>query len=217
MKLLIVEDERTLSRALQKGFEKLGYAVDVALDGVAALEMYYGAEYDAVILDLNLPKLDGLSVLREIRKDSQERKVLILSARNEIDDRIEGLDSGANDYLGKPFAFRELEARVRALIRRGYMQKSSRIACGPVQLDTSLKRVECGGVEVELTRKEYGILEFLFMNKQAIVSPSALIEHVWAVDSEAAPGSLKVHLNALRKKLPQLEIKNVRGQGYYVE
>lgn len=217
MKLLIVEDEATLRKALQKGFVKLGYAVDTASDGEAALEQYYGATYDAIILDLNLPKIDGLSVLREIRRDSQNAKVLILSARNEIDDRIDGLDLGANDYLGKPFAFRELEARVRALIRHSFAQGETHIKYGGLTLDTALKRVNNADGEIPLTRKEYGILEYLLRNRGAIVSAAMLVEHVWEGEGDAGFGSLKVHVGALRKKLPELSICNVRGQGYYVE
>lgn len=217
MKVLIVEDERTLNLALQRGFSKLGYAVDAAFDGEEALEKYFGAAYDAVVLDLNLPRLDGLSLLAEIRRDSREAKVIILSARNEIDDRILGLDSGANDYLGKPFSFRELEARVRALIRRGFAQGEARIDAGGVSLDTAMKRVTYDGVEVPLTKKEYGILEYLMHSRGKVVSPSTLVEHVWEGESDAGYASLKVHLNALRRKLPGLTIGNLRGQGYYVE
>ncbi|MDL2318650.1 response regulator transcription factor [Eubacteriales bacterium OttesenSCG-928-A19] len=217
MKLLIIEDEETLRKALQKGFVKLGYAVDTASDGEAALEQYYSAAYDAIILDLNLPKLDGLSVLGEIRKDSPDAKVLILSARNEIDDRIIGLDQGANDYLGKPFAFRELEARVRALIRRAFTQGETCISHGTLTLDTALKKVCDARGEIALTRKEYGILEYLLRNRGTIVSAAALIEHVWEGEGDAGYGSLRVHVGALRKKLPELSICNARGQGYYVE
>lgn len=217
MRLLIVEDEETLCKALQKGFAKLGYAVDMASDGEAALEKYYGAAYDAIILDLNLPKIDGLSVLREIRRDSQRAKVLILSARNEIGDRVDGLDLGANDYLGKPFAFRELEARVRALIRHSFAQGETHIEYGGLTLDTALKKAHNEAGEIPLTRKEYSILEYLLRNRGALVSASALVEHVWAGEGDAGFGSLKVHVGALRKKLPEVPICNVRGQGYYVE
>jgi len=217
VKLLIVEDEYTLRKALVKGFQKLEYTVDAAEDGDAALELYFTNQYNLILLDLNLPKLDGLDVLREIRKENKEIPVLILSARNEVSDKILGLDTGANDYLEKPFHFDELEARARALLRRNFKTSPTIIICGDVKLDTSLKNVFWGGSEVQFTKKEYGILECLMLNKGRIVSSEELIDAVWESDADSFTNSFKVHINAMRKKLPKDFIKNTKGQGYYVE
>lgn len=218
MKLLIVEDEPSLLEALRKGFALKGFAVDTAADGEAALALYFGAEYDVIILDLNLPKLDGISVLREIRQDSPAAKVLILSARNEVEDRIVGLDSGANDYLGKPFHFGELEARVRALLRTDAFSSGTSLDCEDISVDTACRRVFLSGQEVSLTPKEYGILAYLLLHKGQIISSETLLEHVWQGDvCEFSGGAVKVHINALRRKLPSLPLHTVRGQGYYVE
>jgi Response regulators consisting of a CheY-like receiver domain and a winged-helix DNA-binding domain len=217
MKLLIIEDEYSLMNALAKGFHKLGYTVDTAGDGEQALELYYSNLYNLVILDLNLPKLDGLDILTEIRKENKEIPVLILSARNEVSDKIKGLDMGANDYLAKPFYFNELEARVRALLRRNFKTVSAVIICGEVKLDTSLKNIFYNADEISLTKKEYGIFEYLMLNKGRVVSGEEIIEAVWESDVDMFTNVFKVHINAMRKKLPKDFIKNVKGQGYYVE
>lgn len=217
MKLLVVEDEMSLQSALQKGFTKLGYAVDTASDGEEALERYYSSLYDVIILDMNLPKIDGIEVLKEIRKENSEIRVLILSARSELEDKIAGLDMGANDYLAKPFHFKELEARVRALLRRNFSTQNTEISMDRLVLNTALKKVYLDGVEISLTKKEYGIVEYLLMHKGTLVSGEDLIEHVWDSEAEAFTNAFKVHINSLRKKLPQDTIRNIRGQGYYVE
>ncbi|NLO87651.1 MAG: response regulator transcription factor [Firmicutes bacterium] len=217
MKLLIVEDELSLQKALCKGFAKLGYAVDAAADGEEALERYYSSFYDVIVLDLNLPKLDGIEVLKEIRKEDPETRIIILSARSEVEDKVLGLDLGANDYLAKPFHFRELEARVRALLRRDFSVISAKITVSGITVDTALKKVFCRGKEIPLTRKEYGILEYLFINRGRVVSNETLLEHVWDSNADLFSNALRVHIASIRKKLPGDIIKNVRGQGYYVE
>ena len=217
MKLLVVEDELSLQKALVKGFQKTGYTVDAAGDGEQALELYYSHSYHLVVLDLNLPKLDGLAVLEEIRNDSTEIPVLILSARSEVSHKIAGLDKGANDYLAKPFHFSELEARARALLRRNFKTAPATIACGDVQLDTALKKAFWAGAEVPLTKKEYGIFEYLMLNRGRVVSGEELIETVWESEPDLFTNAFKVHINAMRKKLPEDLIKNLKGQGYYVE
>ena len=217
MKLLIIEDEAALRKALSKGFQKLDYTVDVAEDGEQALELYFSNLYNLVILDLNLPKLDGLDVLREIRKENKVIPVLILSARNEVSDKINGLDMGANDYLAKPFHFDELEARTRALLRRDFKTAPTVIICGDVKLDTSLKTVFHNDTEIPLTKKEYGIFEYLMLNKGRVIRGEELIETVWESDADIFTNAFKVHINAMRKKLPEGFIKNTKGQGYYVE
>ena len=217
MKILIVEDESDLRKALAKGFQKSGYVIDSAGDGEEALEFYFCNQYNLVVLDLNLPKLDGLDVLREIRKENKEIPVLILSARNEVNDKINGLDMGANDYLAKPFHFNELEARARALLRRDFKTVPAVVVCGDVKLDTALKNALYNNIEISLTKKEYGIFEYLMLNKGRIISGEELIEAVWESDADSFTNAFKVHINAMRKKLPENFIKNAKGQGYYVE
>ena len=217
MKILIVEDEITLLRALLKGFRKLGYMVDAAEDGEQTLDLYFDNQYNLIILDLNLPKVDGLDALREIRKENKEIPVLILSARSEVNDKIIGLDMGANDYLAKPFHFDELEARARALLRRNFKTADTIIACGEIKLNTALKKALWRDAEVQLTKKEYDIFEYLLLHKGKIVSGEELIEAVWESDVDIFTNAFKVHINAMRKKLPDDFIKNVKGQGYYVE
>ena len=217
MKLLIIEDEQSLLNALAKGFRKLGYTVDTAGDGEQALELYFSNLYNLVLLDLNLPKYDGLEILNEIRNENKEIPVLILSARNEVDDKIKGLDMGANDYLAKPFYFNELEARVRALLRRNFKTSPTVIVCGVIRLNTALKSVHYDDVEILLTKKEYAIFEYLMLNKGRVISSEELIDAIWQSDIDVFTNAFKVHINAMRKKLPKDFIKNMKGQGYYVE
>jgi len=217
MKLLLIEDEPSLQNALIKGFRKMGYTIDAAGDGEAALELYYSHSYNLIILDLNLPKLDGFEVLQEIRKDNTDIPVLILSARNEVHDKISGLDKGANDYLSKPFHFSELEARVRALLRRTFRTAPTVLFCGEVKLNMALKKVFHNDLEIPLTKKEYGIFEYLLLNKGRMIGGEELIEAVWESDADSFTNAFKVHINAMRKKLPDNLIKNAKGQGYYVE
>ena len=217
MKLLIVEDELALQKALIKGFQKSGYIVDAAGDGEQALELYYSNQYNLVVLDLNLPKIDGLDVLEEIRNENKEIPVLILSARSEVNNKITGLDMGANDYLAKPFHFNELEARARALLRRNFKIAPTTIICGDIKLDTALKNVFHNDIEIPFTKKEYGIFEYLMLNKGRVISGEELIEAVWESDADIFTNAFKVHINAIRKKLPENFIKNIKGQGYYVE
>ena len=216
MKILIVEDEDDIRLALQRGFQKLGYAVDCAPDGAKALEKYYGADYDVILLDLNLPMIDGLDVLKEIRKENDAQRVLILSARGELADKITGLDLGANDYVEKPFQFLEVEARVRALARRQFVSGPSVIRLGEVQIDTRRHRAFQNGSEILLTAKEYGILEYLALHRGSPVSSEELIEHVWNEDGNIFSNAVKVHINHLRGKLPEGTIKTAKGSGYYV-
>ena len=163
MRILLVEDEKLLSGYIAKGLQNSGYAVDAVYDGEEALYEYSINEYDLIVLDLNLPKKDGIEVLQEIREQDANIKIMILSARSKVDDRILGLDEGANDYLIKPFDFGELEARIRSLLRRSFAQEPSVLTVGKLRLDTKSKRVTCLDQEIVLTRKEYGILEYLII------------------------------------------------------
>lgn len=221
MKLLLVEDEALLSKNIAKGLRLLGYAVDCAYDGEEALDLYYLNNYDLMILDLNLPKLDGMEVLRHIRNKDADFRILILSARNTLEDKISGLNEGSNDYLTKPFAFQELEARIRGLLRRSFTTGSTELRCGLLRVDTSARQVWYGKELVVLTRKEYTLLEYLLIHANRVVSAEELIEHAW--DSEADPFSnaFRFHIHSLRKKLDEAGatgyIVTQRGQGYRIQ
>lgn len=219
VKILLVEDEKTLSKVIAKGLKKLGYAVDTVYDGENAIEYTGINQYDIVILDLNIPIIDGLDVLKEIRKTDNQLKVLILSARSEIEDKIIGLDLGANDYLEKPFDFNELAARIRNLLRWSFVQTDTVISCleGYIEINVLSKTVTVKGIDVELTKKEYSILEYLAYHKERVVSTEELIEHVWDSEVDLFSNSFKFHMHSLKKKLGSDYagvIKNIRGQGY---
>lgn len=221
MRILLVEDERKLSDSIVKGLSNAGYAVDAAYDGEEALYEYEVNEYDLIILDLNLPKKDGIDVLREIREKDNGMKVLILSARTKVDDRILGLDEGANDYLIKPFDFGELKARIRNLLRRDFVQKPQDLTLNGFTVDTKAKRVLYHTQEITLTRKEYGILEYLMLHKNQIISAETLTEHVWNNEFDPFSNSFRYHIHSLKKKISAASgldfIKTVWGQGYIIE
>jgi len=219
MKLLLVEDEEELSAIISKGLRKSGYAIDKAYDGEEALYLYEVNEYDLIILDLNLPKLNGLEVLTKIRKKDSCVKILVLSARSDIEDRVIGLDLGANDYLIKPFDFKELEARIRMLLRISFTQKSPVLKCGALTMNTVSKTVSYHESLLALTKKEYAVLEYLFLHQETVVSSEQLIEHVWDSEADLFSNSLKYHIYSIKKKVKELGynndyITNIRGQGY---
>lgn len=221
MRILLVEDEKMLSGFIVKGLRNAGYAVDPVYDGEEAIYEYEVNEYDLIVLDLNLPKKDGLEVLREIRAKNQEIKVLILSARTKVGDRILGLDEGANDYLIKPFDFGELEARIRNLLRREFVQKPLDLSLSGLRIDTKAKRVYFDDQEIALTRKEYGILEYLMLHKGQVISAEELTEHVWDNEFDPFSNTFRYHIHSLKKKLYTASgldfIKTIRGQGYIME
>ncbi|MDO5387932.1 MAG: response regulator transcription factor [Clostridia bacterium] len=214
MKLLLIEDERDLSNAVKKGLKKKGYAVDAAYDGEEGLYLYEVNEYDLIILDLNLPVTDGLEVLKRIREKDFKTKIIILSARTSVEERIEGINLGANDYMVKPFDFMELEARINGLLRIDFVQKPSVQKCGNIEINTLSKKVFVSGKEIALAKKEYSILEYLFGNMGNVVSSETLIEHIWDSDADLFSNSLKYHIHTLKKKIGGDYIKNIRGQGY---
>lgn len=219
MKILLVEDESELSRVLAKGLQKLSYAVDTAGDGEDALSMLEINEYDLVVLDLNLPRIQGMEVLRRIRAGEEVRnadcKVLILSARNQVQDKIDGLDLGANDYLEKPFDFGELAARIRNLLRWVYGQQPSTLQLGRLSMNTAARCASVDGAPVVLTNKEYAILEYLASNRGRVIPAEELIEHVWDSQTDLFSNSFKFHISSLKKKLGvEGLIQNIRGQGY---
>ena len=222
MKILLIEDEEELSSIVCRGLRKYGYAVDAAYDGEEALDYYEMINsYDVIVLDLNIPKLDGLEVLRKIRQSDKTIKILILSARSGVEDRVKGLDMGANDYLTKPFDFLELEARIRSLSRISYIQQDNELKCDRIVLDMVTKLVTFNGIKQALTKKEYAVLEYLMLNKGIPISIERLIGHVWESDAELSPDALKYHIHAIKKKLTNANcnkdlITNIRGVGYKI-
>lgn len=221
MKLLVVEDEEVIQNIISKGLKKKGYAIDQASNGKMALELFAVNEYDLIILDLNLPQVDGMEVLKQIRELNQEIKILILSARSQVEDKIKGLDGGSNDYMVKPFDFFELEARIRNLLRRNFIQLDTKIEIQNVILDSAKKEVLIGQTKVNLTRKEYAILEYLMLNHDHVISAEQLMEHVWESEMDLFSNTLKYHVSSLKKKLsfvgiPKEFIQNLRGQGYVI-
>ena len=221
MRLLVVEDEQSLREDITKKLQHSGYEVDACGDGETASEYLAVEYYDLVLLDLNLPKIDGMTLLRNFRKENQETPVLILSARSEINDKVEGLDAGANDYLSKPFHLAELEARIRSLTRRQFIQRDVCLQCGKITYDTTSRIATVDGVAINLTRKETGILEYLMLHQGRPVSQEELIEHVWDSSVDSFSNSIRVHISALRKKLRAVlgydPIRNRIGEGYEIE
>lgn len=220
MRLLVVEDEKALCESIAKGLRLDGYEVDTAFDGEEAMDIISTDSYDLIILDLNLPGMDGLDILKNMRENDNETNVLILSARGGLNDKIEGLDSGANDYLCKPFHFEELEARVRSLTRRRTVQNNIVLECGEISLNTKTRTAFAKGEEVLLTRKELAILEYLILHQGRPVSQEELIEHVWDSSVDSFSNSIRVHISALRKKIRTAlgydPITNRVGQGYVI-
>ena len=218
--ILVVEDDQNISELLRLYLEKEGYTVNIADDGGKGVELYRRLKPDLVLLDLNLPKVDGMTVLRTLREHDQETGVLILSARSEISDKVDGLDAGANDYLSKPFHLEELEARVRSLTRRRFVQQDVCLRCGGLTFDTRSRAAAANGQALSLTRKESGILEYLLLNRGRPISQEELIEHVWDSSVDSFSNSIRVHISMLRKKLRAAlgydPIRNKIGQGYEI-
>ena len=220
MRLLVVEDEHSLREDIARKLRLSGYEVDACADGEAALEALAAERYDLVLLDLNLPKVDGMQVLRSLRQHDLETCVLILSARSEISDKVEGLDAGANDYLSKPFHLAELEARIRSLTRRQFIQRDICLKCGRLVYDTRTRIASVDGAPVALTRKETGVLEYLMLHEGRPVSQEELIEHVWDGSVDSFSNSIRVHISALRRKLRAAlgydPVVNRVGEGYVI-
>jgi DNA-binding response OmpR family regulator len=221
MRLLLIEDYRPLQQSLTKGLREAGFAVDVTGDGEEGLWYATGNDYDVIILDLMLPGMDGLSLLKELRAKGRQTHVLILTAKDTLEDRVTGLDLGADDYLVKPFEFRELLARVRALLRRSYQQKNPRIEIDDLRIDLTTQRVWHGRQEIELTPREYALLEYLAMRAGQTVSRADIWEHVYEFNSAASSNVVDVYIGYLRKKIEQPGkpplICTVRGRGYVLE
>ena len=221
MRILVVEDERTLCETIVRSLRRLAYSVDPCYDGDTAIDLLGSERYDLVLLDLNLPGADGMTVLRTLRQTDRETRVLILSARSEVADKVEGLDAGANDYLAKPFHLEELEARIRSLTLRQFTQNDVVLHCGPLSFDTRSRTATAAGQPLALTRKETGILEYLLLHRGRPVSQEELLEHVWDNSVDNFSNSIRVHISALRKKLRAAlgydPVRNRIGEGYLIE
>ena len=201
MHLLVIEDERVLCETIVRSLRRLAYSVDHCYDGDQALELLGTERYDLVLLDLNLPGKDGMTVLRTFRQRDRKTPVLILSARSEVKDKVEGLDAGANDYLSKPFHLAELEARIRSLTLRQFTQQDVLLTFKALSFDTRSRTATVNGQTLALTRKETGILEYLMVHQGRPVSQEELMEHVWDNSVDSFSNSIRVHISALRKKL----------------
>ena len=220
MRILVVEDEKRIADFLSRGLESGGYTVEVAGDGATALEMVHATEYDLLILDLGLPDMDGMAVLKKIRTRKTSPPVLILSARDAVDDRVKGLETGADDYLVKPFAYVELLARVRVLLRRG-QPTPERLQVGDLSLDCIRRKVTRAGENIELAPKEFSILEYLMRNRGRPLSRTMIVEHVWDMDYDGLTNIVDVYIRHLRSKIdekwPDKMIQTVRGIGYMLD
>jgi DNA-binding response OmpR family regulator len=219
MRILIIEDEIDLADALARGLRQIGYAIDIAVNGMAGWDLGQVNDYDLLILDLNLPELDGLEVCQRLRAVKPNLLILILTARSELDDKIMGLDMGADDYLIKPFHFEELAARIRALLRRDLRVRDPVLSVGDLILDPAGRVAWQGKRKLELTRKELAILELLMRHPGEILSQEKIIEHVWGEEANLFTDSVRVHIHSLRRKLGddidrQRYIVTVIGEGY---
>ncbi len=214
MRLLIAEDEPELAQQLKDAMTQAGYAVDLALDGEDACHLGSTEPYDAVVLDLGLPLMDGIQVLERWRRAGRAMPVLVLTARDRWSDKVAGIDAGADDYVAKPFHMAELQARLRALIRRAAGHSSAEIACGPIRLDTNAARVSVDGEEVRLTGHEFRVLAYLMHHKGRVVSRMELTEHIYDQDFDRDSNTIEVFIGRLRKKLGTDLIETVRGLGY---
>ncbi len=217
-RILVVEDEEPITAALERGLTKLGYAVDVAYDGAEALEKATVNKYDVICLDLNLPRIDGVEVCRRLRAQRYSGAIIMLTARSAIRERVEGLDSGADDYLVKPFAFSELAARIRALTRRESTLREPTLRVKGLELDPNTNKVRREGVEIHLTPKEFALLYYLARNAGRAVSQEELLEHIWDENTNPFTQTVKVHMNNLRRKInegfDEPLIETIRGKGY---
>jgi two-component system OmpR family response regulator len=217
MRLLLVEDDAKLAAAVCRGLRGEGYAVDHAADGDEALADAHVWDYDAVVLDLMLPRRDGFEVCRALRERGDGVPILMLTARGNVDDRIRGLDAGADDYLAKPFDFGELLARLRALIRRGPSERSPQLTIGELVVDPARHAVTCAGEPVELTAREFSVLEYLARRPGELVTRAELLDHVWDANYAGSTNVVDVYVGYVRRKLGRPLIRTVRGAGFILD
>lgn len=221
MRMLIAEDETHLNKILKQQFERHGYSVDTCFDGEEALDYIHSADYDVILLDILMPKRSGLDVLKEMRREKNDTPVLFLTARDRISDRVEGLDLGADDYVTKPFAFEELLARVRVLVRKKSGNPTNLYTLADLTLNTKTREVYRGKTPITLSSKEFSMLEYMMMNQNVVLSRSQLEQHMWSYDYSGASNMVDVYIRYLRKKIdldfePEL-IHTVRGAGYVLK
>ena len=220
MRMLVVEDEAPIADFLVRGLKEQGYAVDLATDGLEALELLATMTPDVVVLDIMLPGIDGLEVCRRLRQSGSTTPVLMLTARDAVEDRVRGLDTGADDYLVKPFAVSELMARVRALTRRGAVITDTVLRVGDLELDTGTREARRGGRHIELTTKEYALLEYMMRNPGRVLTRTMITERIWSYDSFNVANVIDVYIGHLRRKIddgePDRLIHTVRGAGYKI-
>ena len=218
MRVLIVEDEHKIANSLKQGLEQEKYAVDVAYDGNTGLDLALGEEYDIMILDRMLPGIDGLTLVKKIRENKIHTPILFLTAKGQTEDKVEGLDSGADDYLSKPFSFTELLARLRALSRRPKNSTGEVLKIAELRLNPANFEVTRNGKDIYLSNKEFSLLEYLMRHRGKTIKKDKIISHVWNYDSDVMPNSVEVYIKHLRDKLGKPElIKTVRGFGYKIE
>ena len=223
MRVLVVEDNPKIAGSIKKGLEQESFAVDIALDGIKGFDLAVVEDYDIIILDLMLPGMDGMEVCRKLRQEEKiSTKILMLTAKNQLEDRVEGLNTGADDYLAKPFAFKELIARIRALTRRPKKTLNNTLKIKDLELDSSNQQVKRAGKIISLSKKEYSLLEYLLRNKNKILSKQELINHVWDYNANILPNTVEVYIGYLRNKIekpfknkPKL-IKTIKGFGYKI-
>ncbi len=218
MRILVAEDERNLNRLISDKLKKEHYSVDSCFDGQEALDYFACAEYDAVVLDIMMPVMDGLEVLRRLRSKGDRTPVLLLTARDGVEDRVNGLDIGADDYMVKPFSFEELLARIRVMLRRGANQVGNTITAGPLTIDCAARTASRDGQAVSLSGKEFDILEYLMRNQGVVLSRDKIEQHIWNYDYEGGSNVVDVYIRYLRKKIDdgreQKLIHTIRGVGY---
>ena len=214
MRILLVEDEHRISASIKKGLEQENYAVDVAYDGQSGYDLASTEDYDLIILDLMLPVLDGLTVCKKLRNAGFHTPILILTARGQVQDKVIGLNTGADDYLTKPFSFEELLARIRALSRRPKQSLPSTLEFAGLTLDPSSFQVKKNGQKIDLTSREFSLLEYLLKNPQKILTRDQIISHVWNYDSDILPNTVEVYIRNLRRKIGGSLIHTIRGFGY---
>lgn len=222
MRILVVEDEHRIAAAIKKGLEQESYAVDTAYTGTDGYDLASSESYDVIILDIMLPGMDGLTMCKQLRKIHVHAPILLLTAKGQIQDKVEGLDAGADDYLTKPFSFEELLARVRALSRRPKTTLNSSLGVGSLTLDQKIYSVTRSGVNIRLSQKEFSLLEYLMRQKGVIVSKDQIIEHVWSYESDILPNTVEVYIRNLRNKIDKPFTKEkplihtIRGFGYKI-
>lgn len=220
MRILLAEDEKDLNNIISKKLTKDGYSVDSVFDGEEAIDILSYTDYDAIILDIMMPRKDGFDVLRYLRESGKNTPVLFLTAKDAVTDKVKGLDAGANDYLVKPFSFDELTARLRAMTRLSFGISNSTLTVSDLVLDTATKVVTRGGKPIELSAKEYALLEYLMHNQGVILSREQIEDHIWSFDYEGGTNVVDVYISYLRKKIDgdseEKLIRTVRGRGYVI-